>query len=609
MKISKIIVKNFRGIRGEHTYVLPHIAKLTGPNGSGKTSLLDAVRYVTGDVLPEGSPVTNGENYMSVSMFLNGTEYTRGIKISKEGRNAGFCKVDGRKVSKKDFDQAVETELGFSLENIRNVMSADIFKSLDSKGFGKFILSYIPQKLSKAELIGQVPQEAAVLRACEEVIPDDAVIDMDTVDELYHTFYSTRKDVNFRVKSLQASLELIPEEMPGVTQEIVDAKEGNILIYDEKVKAYNQNLARYERDLKQLETLRNSLKSVQDEIAALGTVNAPDPALAVSIASEKAEKQKRITDAQAAVKAAKMSNDTLNRSKQTLSSNACPFSSEIVCTTDKSEILKGIDENIHINNMAIESQTNLVDGLKSDLQAVIDKETAYRNAEKAYEKYTYLQKQEAETKKHLSMVNPVEPEKVPAQDDIETERALVKEMKNALLNREKRQMYEADLEKAAADSDTYQKLVKAFAPDGSVVKYVMQFYSAILDDAVNSTAAKIKDGLKLHFTPENGLKVKANTGNGYISYESLSKGEQTDVIYLIIHLINQLSGSRVLLLDETSVLDDKAFDKLVKTICENSGEYDHIILSGVHGHSMLDDMGIPELVEKQPEQVEVQSLN
>lgn len=80
-----------------------------------------------------------------------------------------------------------------------------------------------------------------------------------------------------------------------------------------------------------------------------------------------------------------MSNDTLNRSKQTLSSNACPFSSEIVCTTDKSEILKGIDENIHINNMAIESQTNLVDGLKSDLQAVIDKETAYRNAEKAYE--------------------------------------------------------------------------------------------------------------------------------------------------------------------------------------------------------------------------------
>lgn len=121
------------------------------------------------------------------------------------------------------------------------------------------------------------------------------------------------------------------------------------------------------------------------------------------------------------------------------------------------------------------------------------------------------------------MVNPVEPEKVPAQDDIETERALVKEMKNALLNREKRQMYEADLEKAAADSDTYQKLVKAFAPDGSVVKYVMQFYSAILDDAVNSTAAKIKDGLKLHFTPENGLKVKANTGNGYISYESLSR--------------------------------------------------------------------------------------
>lgn len=89
-------------------------------------------------------------------------------------------------------------------------------------------------------------------------------------------------------------------------------------------------------------------------------------------------------------------------------------------------------------------------------------------------------------------MNPVEPEKVPAQDDIETERALVKEMKNALLNREKRQMYEADLEKAAADSDTYQKLVKAFAPDGSVVKYVMQFYSAILDDAVNSTAAKLR---------------------------------------------------------------------------------------------------------------------
>lgn len=113
MKISKIIIKNFRGIRGEHTYVLPHIAKLTGPNGSGKTSLLDAVRYVTGDVLPEGSPVTNGENYMSVSMFLNGTEYTRGIKISKEGRNAGFCKVDGRKVSKKTLTRLLRPSLVF----------------------------------------------------------------------------------------------------------------------------------------------------------------------------------------------------------------------------------------------------------------------------------------------------------------------------------------------------------------------------------------------------------------------------------------------------------------------------------------------------------------
>ena len=604
MKIEKLIVTNFRGLEGTHVFMLPHVSKLTTKNGTGKTSFLDALRYITAEIMPDKDIITKGKKSMSVEMIFSGVSYERGIVISG-GRNNGYCKIEGKKVSKKDFELALETAIGFSMANLKNIISADIFKTMDPRDFGKFILSYIPQKMGKDELLGTIDgANDEMLKICDVMISDNATVTTELIADLYNTFFATRKSINTDLKTLKITLDSIPDFESTLTETEIEEEEKKLLLYEERLRNYNRELSRYNAEEKKQAMLKVSIKEAEEKLAKVISATKPNPDVLKDIESKKTEKEKMITNISASIKAAKMSNETLKKSKESLTSNVCPFSSQIKCTTDKSEIINGIEKNIQVNIAAIKSQSEVLTKLQSELEGINEKNKLYLKNEKEYLIKIQLSKEIDDKKKLISTEN-VKPKEIEKIDNFDAVKIRIANAKKLIENKKKREEATKLYDKKKTEYENYDSLVKAFSAGGCVIKHVMEYYAGILDDAVNGNAARIKNGLKIHFNADDGLRITACTEklikvspqDSFISYEALSKGEQTDVIYLIIDLINQLSGSKILLLDEMSVLDDESFEKLVETIMAHKDEYDHIILSGVHGNEILEKFSIPELIE------------
>ena len=89
--------------------------------------------------------------------------------------------------------------------------------------------------------------------------------------------------------------------------------------------------------------------------------------------------------------------------------------------------------------------------------------------------------------------------------------------------------------------------------------------------------------MSLKFITEKGVKVLTDpNGSGeYLEFNSLSGGEKASVIFLLISMLASLSGMRIIILDELSVLDNQVFTNLIKVLKENEDEFDLCLLAAV----------------------------
>lgn len=103
MKIKKLCIKNFRSIQSQELE-LSRFNILYGANGAGKTSILNALRYVLNGELPK-DPVRHGEESLSVSIDLddgNGTTLGREAFLPEERR------INGKVVKESTFFQYLQ---------------------------------------------------------------------------------------------------------------------------------------------------------------------------------------------------------------------------------------------------------------------------------------------------------------------------------------------------------------------------------------------------------------------------------------------------------------------------------------------------------------------
>ena len=156
--------------------------------------------------------------------------------------------------------------------------------------------------------------------------------------------------------------------------------------------------------------------------------------------------------------------------------------------------------------------------------------------------------------------------------------------KNLVSNREKIQKLSENIKKYGLALADYEFLVLQFSPKGAVKQSITGYYLDSFTDAVNEKAKGLFPGMKVKFITDTGVSVLTDIhgDDTFLEYSQLSGGEKACVMFLLLDLLSTLSGFRTMIIDELSVLDNDAFNKLLELVISHKDEYDHIVLSTIN---------------------------
>lgn len=198
MKISKIKIKNLFGIKEYETG--GQCIELSGENGTGKTSVVDAIRYALTNKSEREYIVRNGETEGEIIV-----ETDNGIRISRKARTnqADYksVKKDGREVgSPESFLKDIFTPLQLSPVE---------FMAMGRTQQNAVILDMIEYPWSIRtikEWFGEIPDWVSYDQNILQVLND--------VQSEKGQYYQTRQDINRDIRNKRAFVEDIAYEIP-----------------------------------------------------------------------------------------------------------------------------------------------------------------------------------------------------------------------------------------------------------------------------------------------------------------------------------------------------------------------------------------------------------
>ena len=120
---------------------------------------------------------------------------------------------------------------------------------------------------------------------------------------------------------------------------------------------------------------------------------------------------------------------------------------------------------------------------------------------------------------------------------------------------------------------------------------IMIHYMNIFENVINKRADELGTGIKAKFIAEQGVNyfIQINTKVGFLPFDSLSHGEQTIAMFLLLDMLNTLCGTKLLLMDDLNHLDPNSLDTLMSLITSTPviNDYDHIFISSVNNTDMI----------------------
>lgn len=179
LRIIRFEAENIKKLRAVEITPDGHIIQITGANGSGKSSVLDAIAYaLAGGRAIETQPVRKGELSARIQLDLGEIIVTR--KFNQEGKSTLL----------------VEAADGGKFATPQNILDRLIGA-----------LTFDPLAFSRMD-----PKEQ--LQALRKVVPID--LDLDALDRLNAATFDERTEVNRKVKELAAQVEgvKVPPHLP-----------------------------------------------------------------------------------------------------------------------------------------------------------------------------------------------------------------------------------------------------------------------------------------------------------------------------------------------------------------------------------------------------------
>nr|WP_297765648.1 AAA family ATPase [uncultured Butyrivibrio sp.] len=598
MIIKHLEVENFMGYKGKNGFDMPKIAALVGYNGIGKTSILNSIRYALAGEEPDGDIINSSADTCTVSITLEDPVDGSDIVFARSKSRSKPSKfmIDGAKTTAAKLNEKISDVCGIPIDKIKILSSAEVVASMKPQEFAKFILDYIPEKVDINFIIDHLDMtNPQILDTIDANLPSDN-IDMTDIDAFLNQLKSTRKELKPRIADKKAVLETKPKEAPADREEleaklkhfneILNRKE----VLEAKKKAYESALENKTRQEEQLA----ALKKDYDKIAA----TRPDPAIREGLVKERDEvvtsirnKDVEINGATSALRQLEITLDALNKP-------ICPVSPLITCHTDKSIAKEEITESIEATKAGLAALSEDSEKLSKKLQEIEEKLSEFDNQTTEYQKKVTLAKMIKQIEDNPYLV-PEKPEMdVP---DVSIISVQIDECKKLLALIDEYMagiVIEKEIEALTDELNVTEYLIKVLSDKGCVRTAILSKYVTIFEDLLNERSGKIRSDITFTLVPEDGIKVFMDTGNGMLSYENLSGGEKAYMLFMIMDMLNSLSGTKILFIDELSVMDSVNFNALLDIITEYQGEYDHIIFAAVNHTETVEAVkahGIPML--------------
>lgn len=581
MKITKLVAKNFKKINGEKIYEFNQLNSLIAPNGTGKTTFLDALRYSLTGNKPDGDVINLASNEMEVSVSIlsevDGLEYT--FTRQEFRKHPSKFLVNGKCTTQKGMHEKIEEVCNCKLDNISLALSEELVH-LKPQDFAKIILEYSAKKVDLEDMMNHIPDctenMKEILRA--EMNPE---VTIKNIEECETLIKSLRKDLKAEISVQKEMISARPAEAPTMTEEEVAEKLKELQSVKGKIEGAKVALENHKKFVENHKKWEETIKNMEKEVAE-AKMDRPDETKKDEIVKTKASLEEKIRKATETISALEKSNVQLQKTLDALESSVCPISPLITCHENKTVAKEEISDSIEANTECIAGMEEEKQTLLKEFEESEKKFEAFKNSILQYNSYIMLKKQLKGLKESEPEI-PEKPDEVEIPEGLEKEESALLKMKGNIDSYKEKLQLEAKLEVNVQLLASYEAIVKALSNKGPAKKYVLKCYTGLLEETCNECVEVVRPDVHFTFLPENGLTVLMDSGSGTeLPYESLSGGEKALFLFVMLDLISQLSGAKILSLDEISVLDSENLSSVVEMMMENKERYDHIFISGVN---------------------------
>lgn len=585
MKIAKIIIKRFRGI--EDTTITPqNINVLLGHCGSGKTSTLKAIKWaLTGNVSVEDI-MAGEENAGVVLEFDDGTFISRTRTLEK-----GAVLVNGKDTTQKAANEFLEQKFNCSIDTLNAMCGSEFFETLSQKDLTAFILSILPIQVSLDKLVEFSEEQIGrkmddkessfikeTIKNTNQLITVDGVevATLSCIETAYKQVFEDRKVKKQQVKMLEAKASFDESRLPKETKDDLNKAMGEINLLEAKARDYSKSLVAYEKSLKDKEEAETKLNTLKAQLKEFENLVKPEESIKTTALSERGQFEGAIRQADSIIATNKANIDLFNKTLTNLDKPICPISEKLICSTDKSGLKEELSGLVAANQKAIEDATSFKARCTEQVQkrdAIIDK---YNNDVLLWTKKETIEKQIADFIIPKVLDKPEEYKS----EDCEGKKKEISEKLGIIAEFEVSESFKAQYDKAKAEVELLEFACKVFEVKGVRSKLLEKALSPV-ESLINQKADTLRKGFKIALTGSSGLNIKVSPkGTEFVPMDKVSSGEFIFVAYLLMSVVNKVTGVNTLIIDNIDKLDNEAMKSFIELISEDKG-YENIFIAGV----------------------------
>lgn len=551
MKIQKIVIENFKGIKFTTFMPKEEPTWLFDKNGSGKTSFLEALRYGLTGKMPKDI-LYHGADEGFVTILFNDPDNTTVTRYFYSGAKPNKVKVNSKTCTAKEAQKIICEIMNASDEKLDVLTSNEVFQELIKGDLGKFLLSFItePMTIEKLYDICEFTDDEKAKIADDKLLPKK--FDVSITNSVYQVLFAERASLKKQVASLQAKYDFeepLPEPKYKSEADIKKAEDeyiklsGEAAFEKEKLDAYNKALTEYNSRKARQETLKRKL----DELVAKLEVETTE--------SDVDNVNKTLNDAvtmkhnfETIIASNKVVVNNQKKILDALDSDKCPISSCLICKTDKTKAKADVEESISAAQSAVDTAS---EGVTKESEII----------KEANNRLSYLRTQlniTNEIKALKCRISDIDVGEEPSKPAIVTISGDWKLF--PVYKKEYEEYYDfvstnellGVLIKKTAIVDG---LVKKFSPKGDVETAIMKHYCDLFDTEAEMIANAFDYQVK--FRPENGVKLSIVPAGktAEVDFTSLSTGEKLIVSIIIYVVLNNLMGTDIIILDDFNDLD------------------------------------------------------